>query len=83
MDYFLVRLTREGSFMIQHFSYKPLFENSQIPGWSIRFFYNNERFVADYYKDGSIQFIGNAPAAEQLATVEKMIHELMLFHVYE
>lgn len=69
--------------MIQHFSYKPLFENSQIPGWSIRFFFNNERFVAEYYKDGSIHFIGSSPQHDELANVEKMIHELMLFHVYE
>ncbi|ATP41802.1 hypothetical protein CSE16_18140 [Solibacillus sp. R5-41] len=69
--------------MIQHFSYKPLFENSQIPGWSIQFFFQQQRYHAEYYKDGRIQFIGTTPSAEQLATVEKMIHELMLFHVYE
>lgn len=69
--------------MIQHFSYKPLFENSQIPGWSIRFFFKNERFAAEYYKDGRIHFIGNAPQQDELANVEKMVHELMLFHVYE
>ncbi|MEK4627217.1 MAG: YheE family protein [Solibacillus sp.] len=69
--------------MIQHFSYKPLFENSQIPGWSITFFYEQQRYTAEYYKDGSIQFIGPTPGHEQLANVEKMIHELMLFHVYE
>lgn len=67
--------------MIQHFSYKPLFENSQIPGWSVSFFFKNERYKAEYYKDGSIKFIGNTP--QELANVEKMIHEFMLFHVYE
>lgn len=69
--------------MIQHFSYKPLFENSQIPGWTVSFFFQQQRYVAEYYKDGRIQFIGNAPSEEQLANVEKMVHELMLFHVYE
>ena len=68
--------------MIQHFSYKPLFENSQIPGWSVSFFFKNERYQAEYYKDGSIKFIGKT-LQEDLANVEKMIHELMLFHVYE
>ncbi|UZN01191.1 YheE family protein [Lysinibacillus sp. MHQ-1] len=24
--------------MIQHFSFKPLFENTQLPGWTIAFF---------------------------------------------
>lgn len=69
--------------MIQHFSYKPLFENSQIPGWAIQFFFQQQRYNAEYYKDGGIQFIGATPSAEQLSMVEKMIHELMLFHVYE
>ncbi|MGN7479109.1 YheE family protein [Solibacillus silvestris] len=69
--------------MIQHFSYKPLFENSQIPGWSISFFYEQKRYSAEYYKDGSIEFTGLCPSDAQKTTIEKMIHELMLFHVYE
>ncbi|MEK4387330.1 YheE family protein [Solibacillus sp. FSL W7-1464] len=69
--------------MIQHFSYKPLFKNSQIPGWSIRFFYEQKRYTAEYYKDGSIKFFGESPAEKQKEQLEKMIHELMLFHVYE
>ena len=83
MCYFLVRLKREGKFMIQHFSYKSLYNNSQIPGWSVSFFYQNQRYAAEYYKDGRIQFIGAAPDEENRTNVEKMIHELMLFHVYE
>ena len=69
--------------MIQHFSYKPLFENSQIPGWSISFFFEQNRYVAEYDKDGSIQFIGEGPPEEKKEKIQKMIHELMLFHVYE
>ena len=69
--------------MIQHFSYKPLFENSQIPGWSISFFFEQNRYAAEYYKDGSIQFIGEGPSEDQRENIEKVIHELMLFHVYE
>ena len=69
--------------MIQHFSFKPLFENSQIPGWSISFFYLNQRYLAEYHKDGSIRYISEVPSEEQRDKVEKMIHELMLFHVYE
>ena len=69
--------------MIQHFSYKPLFENSQIPGWSISFFYQNQRYHAEYYKDGSIHYRNGIPSEEQRTDLEKMIHELMLFHVYE
>ena len=69
--------------MIQHFSYKSLYENSQIPGWSISFFYQNQRYQAEYYKDGSIQYISDVPTEAQQTIIEKMIHELMLFHVYE
>lgn len=69
--------------MIQHFSFKPLYENTQLPGWSLSFFYKQQRYNAEYKKDGSITFIGSAPATENLAAVEKAIHELMLFHVYD
>ncbi|MEG0259516.1 MAG: YheE family protein [Lysinibacillus sp.] len=67
--------------MIQHFSFKPLFENAQLPGWAITFFYKRERYAAEYLKDGSIKWLGSVPSDEEV--VAKIIHELMLFHVYE
>ncbi len=67
--------------MIQHFSCKPLFENSQLPGWVISFFYQRERYSAEYLKDGVIQWHGPIPPNE--GDVKKMIHELMLYHVYD
>lgn len=70
-----------GLVMIQHFSFKPLFENSQLPGWSISFFYQRERYSAEYLKDGVIQWNGAIPPNEE--DVKKMIHELMLYHVYD
>ncbi len=69
--------------MIQHFSFKPLYENTQLPGWALSFFYKQQRYQAEYKKDGGITFIGNKPTSEDLAVIEKMIHELMLFHVYD
>ena len=69
--------------MIQHFKYKPLFENTQLPGWGIDFFFKQTRYHAEYKKDGKIIFIGVAPDAADIENVEKMIHELMLFHVYD
>lgn len=69
--------------MIQHFKFKPLFENTQLPGWALSFFYKQTRYNAEYKKDGSITFIGAMPAVSELENVEKMIHELMLFHVYD
>jgi len=70
-----------GLVMIQHFSFKPLFENSQLPGWSISFFYQRERYTAEYLKDGVIQWKGSIPPNEE--EIKKMIHELMLYHVYD
>ncbi len=69
--------------MIQHFKFKPLFENTQLPGWAISFFYKQVKYNAEYKKDGSIKFIGQSPDGSELVQVEKMIHELMLFHVYD
>ncbi|EAZ87699.1 YheE [Bacillus sp. B14905] len=67
--------------MIQHFSFKSLFENTQLPGWTVSFFYQRERYSAEYLKDGTIQWTGPTPPNEE--DVKKMIHELMLFHVYD
>ena len=69
--------------MIQHFSFKPLYENSQLPGWALSFFYKQVRYHAEYKKDGTILFIDQQPPAEDVAHIEKMIQELMLFHVYD
>lgn len=69
--------------MIQHFKFKPLFENSALPGWALSFYYKQLPYKAEYKKDGLIHWIGQKPADIELAEVEKMIHELMLFHVYD
>lgn len=67
--------------MIQHFNYKPLYANAQLPGWRLQFFYERQRYEAEYEKDGSIKWLTAPPSNEQ--KVKEMIHELMLFHVYE
>ena len=70
-----------ASQMIQHFSFKPLFENQQLPGWSISFFYKQNRYEGIYEQDGTIKWNGTTPPDEE--QVKKMVHELMLFHVYD
>lgn len=67
--------------MIQHFSYKPFFDNQQLPGWTIQFFYKQNRYEGIYEQDGSIKWTGATPPDEE--KVKKMVHELMLFHVYD
>jgi len=68
--------------MLQHFSFKPMFENKQLPGWTFSFFYKQARYSGEYLPDGTIKWTnGSHPSEEE--TVKKMIHELMLFHVYD
>ena len=66
--------------MIQHFSFKPMYSD-ELPGWVVTFFYERVRYKAAYEKDGDIRWIDSTPPNEE--NVKKMIHELMLFHVYE
>lgn len=67
--------------MLQHFSYKPMFDNPQIPGWTFAFFYKNTRYNGEYHQNGTIIWLSDAPPAEE--NIKKMIHELMTFHVYD
>ena len=69
--------------MIQHFKFKPLYANKQLPGWAITFFYNQQRYNAEYLKDGTIQYIGETPAMSDIEEINQAIHGLMLFHVYD
>lgn len=68
-------------FMLQHFNFKSLYENKQLPGWTVSFFYKQARYTGEYEADGTIKWIGETPVDEE--AVKKMIHELMLFHVYD
>jgi len=67
--------------MIQHFNYKPMFENKQLPGWTFSFLYKNEKYIGEYLPDGQIKWTNNTPPDED--KLLKMIHELMTFHVYD
>lgn len=78
-----LRLDGEDGFMIQHFKFKPLYENKQLPGWSLTFFYKQQRYNAEYLKDGTIKYIGQAPAEADLNEINQAVHGLMLFHVYD
>ncbi|WP_019412559.1 YheE family protein [Paenisporosarcina sp. TG20] len=68
--------------MLQHFSFKSMYENNQLPGWTFSFFYKQTRYSGDYLQDGSINWTSSSTPPDE-ETVKKMIHELMLFHVYD
>lgn len=58
-----------------------MFENNQLPGWIVTFYFHQVKYSARYEKDGTIHWITDCPKEKE--KVEKMIHELMLFHVYD
>lgn len=67
--------------MLQHFSYRSLYENKALPGWEVQFYYKHEKYRAEYEKDGTINWLDGTPDNEQ--QVKQFIHELMVFHVYD
>ncbi|MBY0123101.1 YheE family protein [Bacillus sp. S/N-304-OC-R1] len=69
--------------MLTHFQYKPLYENKQLPGWKISFYYNKQKFNGIYHQNGKIEWTSTAPYREDEMMLMEQIHELMLFHVYD
>lgn len=67
--------------MLQHFQFKSMYENKQLPGWYIAFYYKSQKYSGEYLPDGTINWNETAPPNED--SVKKIVHELMLFHVYE
>lgn len=68
--------------MISHFQYKQI-HSSKLFGWTIQFFYKGQKVEATYHRDGTIEWQKNQPSAEDMESITKAIHELMLFHVYD
>ncbi|WP_044337808.1 YheE family protein [Rossellomorea aquimaris] len=69
--------------MIQHFQYKNMFENKQLPGWTFSFYFSGLKYQGNYHKDGRVEWTGPTPPVEKEEILIKQVHELMLFHVYD
>ncbi|WP_409304518.1 YheE family protein [Peribacillus sp. SCS-155] len=69
--------------MITHFQWQPLYADKNLPGWRISFYYKKKLFQAIYHKNGNIEWIDFHPPKEDESELNSMIHELMLYHVYE
>jgi hypothetical protein len=69
--------------LITHFHYKPLFENKEMPGWHISFYYQKHKYAGIYHQNGSIEWTGIQPPNDMEESLKSQIHELMLFHVYD
>ncbi|MCM3586040.1 YheE family protein [Mesobacillus maritimus] len=69
--------------MFTHFQIKPLYENTDIPGWRFSFYYLKQKYSGIYHQNGQIEWKDIQPTDEQQQKLESQIHELMLFHVYD
>ncbi|UAC48954.1 YheE family protein [Bacillus aquiflavi] len=67
--------------MLTHFQLQSLYENKQMPGWRISFYYKREKYTAIYHQNGSIEWTSSIPP--EINKKNEQIHELMLFHVYD
>ncbi|KAB7704936.1 hypothetical protein F9802_15340 [Bacillus aerolatus] len=69
--------------MLLHFQYKPLYKEKKLPGWSFSFYYKKQRLTGNYLSDGTIEWLSSIHEETDRELLEKQIHELMLFHVYD
>ncbi|PSL45175.1 hypothetical protein B0H94_107180 [Salsuginibacillus halophilus] len=69
--------------MISHFQWKEMKNNWLNREWSFSFFYQGKMHRGTYYKDGTITWQTTAPKESDRADLERHIHDLMLYHVYE
>ncbi|MBS4171874.1 YheE family protein [Bacillus sp. FJAT-49736] len=69
--------------MIQHFQYKSLYSNENLPGWSFSFYYQKQMIAGIYHPNGQIEWKTDEIHLEKETELKKQIHEIMLFHVYD
>lgn len=69
--------------MLTHFQYKSLYENTELPGWHFSFYYLKQRYTGIYKQNGGIEWTETKPTEDDREKLEKQIHELMLYHVYD
>ncbi|MBS2968207.1 YheE family protein [Metabacillus sp. KIGAM252] len=69
--------------MVQHFQWKPLFKQANLPGWRISFYFKGTHYDGIYHKNGQVEWGTAIPPGDEEEHLVSQIHELMLFHVYE
>ncbi|HEY4553837.1 MAG TPA: YheE family protein [Bacillaceae bacterium] len=69
--------------MLQHFQYQSLYEDKRLPGWKFSFYHNGSRFEGLYHASGKIEWSSQAPEGAVEPVLQKQIHDLMLYHVYD
>lgn len=69
--------------MITHFQCFPLYKQPSIPGWRFTFYFQKRQYAGIYHPDGKIEWTLAPPEDAKQERINKQIHELMVFHVYD
>ncbi|MCR2821089.1 YheE family protein [Lederbergia panacisoli] len=69
--------------MLQHFQFRTLFDEKTLPGWVFSFYYQQVKYKGIYHSDGSIDWQSKSPDETDIMNLEKHIHDLMIYHVYD
>lgn len=69
--------------MLQHFQFNPMYKDKRIPGWTFSFYFKGKRIEGIYHQNGKIEWTSEKPDIKYENGLQKQVHDLMLFHVYD
>ncbi|MBW8349626.1 YheE family protein [Bacillus sp. IITD106] len=69
--------------MLQHFQIQSLYKEKKLPGWLFSFYFGQQKFKGIYHPDGTIEWQSKSPEGKHLSVLEKQIHDLMIYHIYD
>ncbi|MEK3887542.1 DUF5342 family protein [Bacillus sp. FSL K6-3431] len=69
--------------MLQHFQFQSLFADKRLPGWTFSFYLKQQKYAGVYHPDGNIEWSNNKPEHGHLDKLQKQIHDLMIYHIYD
>nr|WP_144924242.1 DUF5342 family protein [Paenibacillus bovis] len=69
--------------MLHHFQVKPIFEDGRLPGWIFSFYFEQTNYNGKYHPNGSIEWTNRSPMKQHISKIEKHIHNLMIYHIYD
>ncbi|MCJ8005890.1 YheE family protein [Lederbergia wuyishanensis] len=69
--------------MLQHFQLRPLYDETKLPGWNFSFYFHQQKYTGIYHPNGNIEWKSISPDEHHLLALEKQIHDLMIFHIYD
>ncbi|MBS4210713.1 DUF5342 family protein [Bacillus sp. FJAT-50079] len=69
--------------MLTHFQIQSLYEDQRLPGWLFSFYFQQAKHQGIYLPNGTIKWSTKQIEPEQIGQIEKQIHDLMIFHIYD